>query len=279
MSDDIINNNEVKTFVKVQPVKVPVLQSELLKGRRAIITGGSGGIGFGIANAFVNSGASVILIGTNEQRLIDSCNKLGNENSRYVVMNLSKFSLYSEKFKEITMAFNDENHIDILVNAAGNMGKSNFLEITEKDWDSVLDINLKAMYFMSQHFAKYMIDSTYSGNILNVSSTSALKPGWNPYTISKSGVQSLTLGLSGELAEYNICVNAVAPGPVATKMLGKTDDDNLWNKRYKGGRYATVEEIGNWAVCLVSDMGQLIMGDSLYVSGGSGTLDICKSHS
>lgn len=279
MSSILDENVEVKTFVKIQPVKVPMLQSELLKSRRAIVTGGSGGIGFGIAQAFVNSGASVVLIGTNEKKLIDSCEKLGIENSKYVVMNLMDFSSYDKKFEEIVDAFNDENHIDILVNAAGNMGKSKFLEITEDDWDSVIDINLKAMYFLSQKFAKYMIENKYSGNILNVSSTSALKPGWNPYTISKAGVQSLTLGLSDELSEYNICVNAVAPGPVATKMLGKTDDDNLWNKRYKGGRYATVEEIGNWAVCLVSDMGQLVMGDSLYVSGGSGTLDICKSHS
>ncbi len=280
MSSENINtdNEKSKVFVKIQPVKVPLLRNELLKGRRAIVTGGSGGIGYGIAESFINNGASVILIGTNEKRLIEACEKLGEDKSRYVVMNLTDFSSYNEGFNKILKAFNDENHIDILVNAAGFMGKSNFLEITEKDWDSVLDINLKAMYFLSQKFAEFMIKNNYSGNILNVSSTSALKPGWNPYTISKAAVKSLTLGLSSELAEYNICVNAIAPGPVATKMLGKENDDNLWNKRYKGGRYATVEEVGNWATCLVSDMGKLVMGDSLYLSGGSGTLDICKSH-
>ena len=92
MSSILDENVEVKTFVKIQPVKVPMLQSELLKSRRAIVTGGSGGIGFGIAQAFVNSGASVVLIGTNEKKLIDSCEKLGIENSKFDVMNLMDFS-------------------------------------------------------------------------------------------------------------------------------------------------------------------------------------------
>lgn len=82
---------------------------------------------------------------------------------------------------------------------------SKFLEITESEWDTVLDINLKAMYFMPQTFAKYMIKNNYESSILNFSSTSVLKNGWNPYTISKSGIQSLTLGLSGGLGTLDFC--------------------------------------------------------------------------
>lgn len=261
----------------VRSVNIPVVSGNYLQNRRAVISGGSGGIGYAIAKAFVNNGATVIILGTNEKRLKEISKEIGDK-CKYVVFNLRNFDSYDEKLKEVISAFDDDKEIDILVNAAGFMSKSNFLEITEEDWDNVIDLNLKAAYFLSQKVSKYMIEKKICGNILNISSTSALKPGWNPYCISKSGIKSMTLGLADELIKYGIVVNCIAPGPVATKMLNKTDEDNLFNPRYKAKRYAHPQEIANWAVYLVSDAGKLILGDSLYISGGSGTLDICKTH-
>ncbi len=269
-----IKNKFTKEVVKT--VNIPVANGEYLKNRRAVISGGSGGIGRAIAKAFVDNGASVIILGTNEKKLKAVADSIGSQ-CRYVLFDLKDFNSYDDKIKEILTVFDDDVAIDILVNAAGFMGKSNFLDITEDDWDSVIDLNLKASYFLSQKISKYMIEKNINGNILNISSTSALKPGWNPYCISKAGVKSMTLGLADELIKYGIVVNCIAPGPVATEMLKKTDGD-LFNPRYKGKRYAAPEEIADWAVYMVSDAGRLILGDSLYISGGSGTLDICKTH-
>lgn len=275
--------SKIKSYIKkmltkeiVKSIKIPVTYGEYLKNRCAVISGGSGGIGYAIAKAFVNNGAYVIILGTNEEKLKAISQELG-EKCRYVIFDLTDFISYSVKLKEIVSAFGDNIDVDILVNAAGIMGKSDFFDISEKDWDNVVDVNLKAVYFLTQEISKYMVEKNIEGNILNISSTSALKPGWNPYCISKAGIKSMTLGLADELIKYGIVVNCIAPGPVATKMLQKTDDD-LYNPRYKAKRYATAEEIADWAVYMVSDAGRFILGDSLYISGGSGTLDICKNH-
>ena len=119
-----------------------------------------------------------------------------------------------------------------------------------------------------------MTDNKVKGNILNVSSASALKPGWTPYEISKSGVKSLTLGVAAKLIKHGITVNAIAPGPVATKMIGMENSCDLAWPANPAGRVATPEEIGNMAVFMVSDSGKLIVGDTFYMTGGSGTISL-----
>lgn len=257
-------------------VNTPVLCGELLKDRTIAIAGGSGGIGVGIAKRCVANGAKVVLLGRNEDKLKAVCSELG-KNAKFVIADFNDFASYEDIVVKCDSQF--EQKIDSLVNASGLMGKMNFFEITEKMWDDVMNINLKSVYFLSQKFAAYFIKNEIKGHIVNISSTSALKPGWVPYGISKAGVASMTVGLADELIKYGIVVNSVAPGPVATAMLGVNEkENNIINKRYKAGRYATPEEIGNWVAVMLSDMGQLVLGDSLYVSGGSGTLDICKKH-
>ena len=165
-----------------------------------------------------------------------------------------------------------EKRLDILVNAAGVHGNQCFGEVSEETWDSVLDVNLKGMFFMTQAVGNYMKNNNIKGHILNVSSAAALKPGYTPYEISKSGVKSLTLGVAAELIQYGIIVNAIAPGPVATEMLGRKEGDTLYTDCVPAMRFATPSEIAQLAVIMASDMCNLVIGDTFYISGGSGTI-------
>ncbi len=165
-----------------------------------------------------------------------------------------------------------ENRIDILVNCAGVHGNQTFGSVSETTYDSVMNTNLKGMFFMTQVVSNYMKEKRIKGHILNVSSAAALKPGYTPYEISKSGVRSFTLGAAAELIPYGIIVNAIAPGPVATAMLGRKEGDTLYTDCIPAKRFATPSEIGQLAVIMVSDMCNLVIGDTFYVSGGSGTI-------
>lgn len=162
--------------------------------------------------------------------------------------------------------------IDILVNNAGVNFKG-MPYTTEEEYDSVLDTNLKGTFFLSQVFGKYMVDNGIKGNILNVASASSLRPANSAYTLSKWGIRGLTLGLAKALAKDGITVNGIAPGPTATPMLMKDNqNDNMVLERLPLGRYIMPEEVANMAVILVSSMGRAIMGDIIYMTGGAGIL-------
>ena len=116
-----------------------------------------------------------------------------------------------------------------------------------------------------------MKENNIRGNILNIASSSSLRPAISAYTLSKWGVKGLTLGLAKALASEGITVNGLAPGPTATPML-KTDGNNITNNKIPLGRYIMPEEISNMAVFLVSEMGRSIIGDIVYMTGGAGVV-------
>lgn len=167
-----------------------------------------------------------------------------------------------------------EGRIDILVNSAGILNHTDFLEMSEEEYDRIMDINAKGTFFMSQAVAKHMIENHVKGHILNVSSSSSLRPAWSPYQMSKWAVRGLTLGMADRLLPYGIVVNAIAPGPVATPMLNKHVGDSIFSATCPAGRYAMPEEIAKLATFMVSDMGDLIVGDTFYMTGGSGTITL-----
>ena len=142
--------------------------------------------------------------------------------------------------------------------------------------DKVMNINVKGTFFMCQEISKIMIKKGIKGHILNISSSSALRPAWTPYQMSKWTVRGFTLGLADTLIPYGIIVNAIAPGPTATPMLEKKEGDYIYNRNNPSKRFAMPEEIANVAVMLVSDMGNLIVGDTIYVTGGSGVINSHK---
>lgn len=269
--------NVLKKFMikEYHPFSVPVLESNILEGKTALIAGGSGGIGFAIAKRCVECGARVILIGTNRDKLIAKCAEIGAEKADYITYDLSNTNDLTTLVDKVSKKFNGTK-IDILINAAGIHGPSEFLKITENDYDRVLDLNLKSVFFLSQAVAKYMIDNSVKGHILNVGSASGIKPAWTPYEISKWGVRGFTLGLARELIEYGIVVNSIAPGPVATPMLGMNGESNYYCPTNPSKRVSDPVEIANLAVMMVSDLGNCIVGDTFFITGGSGTICIDK---
>lgn len=264
---------EAKKFAKKVPVYVQVPIEECLQGRVALITGGSSGIGYAIAEEFANCGAKVCITGRNEEKLEKAKIALDEKYPGKIfsyVMDCSKVDSFETAFNEMQQLIGNE-HFDILVNNAGVTGSTNFPYLSESDYDMVMNTNLKGYVFMSQLFANYMVSKKIKGNILMVGSSSCLRPAISPYTISKWGVRGLTLGLAKSLAKYEITVNGIAPGPTATPLLKKSDED-IMNTSIPSGRYCTSKEIATMAVKLVSDSGKMVMGDMIYMTGGAGNL-------
>lgn len=260
---------------KIRSIIVPTDKEKLLKGKVALITGGSSGIGLAMAKAFMDSGAKVIIAGTSESKLLSALNILKEREgtSEGLIINVRNVETLADKVKEAAALF-EENRIDILVNSAGVVTKHNFWNTDEAEYDSIMETNAKGTFFMSQAVGKFMIDNGIKGHILNVTSSSALRPAWTPYQMSKWAVKGLTLGLADMMIPHGIVVNAIAPGPTATPMLGKKDGDNIYEPYTPSRRYAMPEELASLAVFMVSGAGDMIVGDTFYMTGGSGTITL-----
>lgn len=252
---------------------VSLAPNDLLKKRKALITGGSSGIGYAIADAFLKSGASVIITGRTEEKLIDCVNKLiasipsAKDKISYIVLDNRNVKSFKSIFDNNIFL----QDIDILVNNAGVLGGDISLT-TEENYDKVLDTNLKGTFFLSKLVAGNMKDKGIKGNILNIASSSSLRPATSAYTLSKWGIRGLTLGLAKSLAPSGITVNGLAPGPTATPMLIKGKITEITHDNLPTGRYAMPEEIANMAVVLTSEMGRMIVGDIVYMTGGAGII-------
>lgn len=263
--------------IKGQPAKnvtakvVTLAPNELLKGRGALITGGTSGIGFSIAKAFLESGATVCITGRNIAKVNDACGRLRAFSYEFatrvfgIELNNKDVSSFQSIIANLPMG---GVKFDILVNNAGVVG-GEIANVDEETYDNILDTNLKGMFFLSKETGRYMKENNIQGNILNIASSSSLRPAASAYTLTKWGTRGLTLGLAKALAPYGITVNGIAPGPTATPMLHKAEDENLVFPNPLG-RYALPEEIANMAVFLVCDMGRSVVGDIVYMTGGSG---------
>lgn len=249
-------------------------QNRLLEGRCALITGGTSGIGFSIAKAYLNAGVTVVITGRSQDRIDSALSKLSNEGKAFgCILDNTNVPSFDKAFNDLQILLQNKgvSKIDILVNNAG-VNCCGMPNATEEDYDKVLDTNLKGVFFLSQMFGKYLVENNIQGNILNIASASSLRPADSAYTVAKWGIRGLTLGLAKSLAKNGITVNGIAPGPTATPMLIKDGQTNMNLDRLPLGRYITPEEISNMAVILVSDMGRSIMGDIVYMTGGAGLL-------
>lgn len=271
-----ILNKFVRTKVVKEKVLIPMIKGEYLKGRCALITGGSAGIGYSIAESFLNNGSSVIITGRDENKLnkakISLLQKTNCSSEKILVykLDISDVKNINANFESIVKKYNKP--IDVFVNNAGiNIGDY-FPYTSEEDYDKVLDTNLKGTYFFSQIVCKYMVKNNIKGNLLNVLSSSSLRPGISPYIISKWGERSLTLGLAKKYLKYGIVVNAVAPGSTSTEMVNHGELNDLNCDYTLSKRFIAPEEVANIATILVSDMGKMIIGDTVYITGGAGNL-------
>ena len=257
----------------IVPIEHIVDSTKLLENKVALITGGSGGIGFSIAKSFVESGAKVIITATDVEKLKLCTEKLG-DSARWVQLDLRNLSNLDEKVRTAIECF---GKIDILVNSAGVhsvKSMTDYFNTTQEEFDNIMQVNLKGTYFISQKIAEYFVKNKVKGHILNISSSTGGEPGWSAYRLSKHAIENLTFGLAQKLSVYGIVVNCIAPGSTATNLLSYKDGDSIATTDNVIGRMVMPDEIASYAKILVSDLGHMVLGETIYISGGRGKFDI-----
>ena len=238
-----------------------------LQNKTAIITGGAGGIGFETAKLFINQGAMVIIADTNIEAGKKSEAELGR-NCRFVKTDVSD---KSSAFFCINDCLKKFGNLDILINNAGITSDASLLKMSSEQFEKVIDINLKGVFFMTKYAAAHMAEKNY-GRIINTSSIVGLYGnfGQTNYAASKSGVIGMTKTWARELGRKGITVNAVAPGFIDTGMLGSVPTKILDDLKQKTplGRLGTPEDIAKAYLFLASDDASFINGAVLSVDGG-----------
>ncbi|MFP7485380.1 SDR family NAD(P)-dependent oxidoreductase [Priestia filamentosa] len=244
-----------------------------LKGKKVLVVGGSKGIGKDIALAFVQLGADVIITGRNEEDLQKTTAKLVefNASCSYLIADIQNVK---QIYSMVDQAYKRLGRIDILINNAGVNIPRPALEVTEEDWDQVLDTNLKGTFFCSQRAGKYMIEQGVAGKIINIVSQMAFV-GYvkrAAYCSSKGGAVQLTKALAIEWADKQIKVNAVAPTFIETDFTKQMFDNKDFYEdvlsRIPLGELAQPNDVTGAVLFLASDMANFITGETIRVDGG-----------
>ena len=244
----------------------------MLKGKVAVVTGGTRGIGYAIVKKYLENGAKVVLFGSRDETVNKALAALKEENPDWEVSGYAP-NLLDPKALEETIAKIKEQYgrIDILVNNAGITKDGLLMAMSEADFDDVIDTNLKGCFQMIRFASRRMMKQRY-GRIINVSSVSGVagNAGQANYCASKAGMIGLTKSAAKELASRGITCNAIAPGFVKTEMTDVLSDEVKENakKQIPLGRFAEPEDIANAAVFLASDKAAYITGQVLLVDGG-----------
>ncbi|WP_111640213.1 2-dehydro-3-deoxy-D-gluconate 5-dehydrogenase KduD [Marinomonas shanghaiensis] len=242
-----------------------------LTGKVAIVTGCNTGLGQGMALALAKAGADVVGVNRdNPTQTIELMAKTGRQ-FHSVIADMSKMDSVDYVIQEAVSAF---GKVDILVNNAGIIRRNDALDFTEKDWDDVMDLNIKAVFFMSQGFARQVIAQGTTGNIINIASMLSYQGGIRvpSYTASKSGVMGVTRLLANEWAKHGINVNAIAPGYMATDNTAalRADEDRSSEilSRIPAGRWGTPGDMAGPIVFLASEASRYVNGYTIAVDGG-----------
>ncbi len=242
-----------------------------LAGKRAVVTGGGTGLGFGISKAFVEAGANVIITGRRKAVLQEACEQLGS-NAAYEVNDIADLSSLPQLVQTIEQNYGP---IDILVNNAGINLKRPVQEMTDEEFTNVIQTNVNGLFALTREVVKVML-SRQQGVIINIASMAAIYglPKAIGYTSSKSAVLGMTRGLATELGLTGIRVNAISPGFIYSAMTDKAlnadpDRKRRAMDRTPMGRMGEIEDIGYAAVYLASDAAKFVTGANLAVDGGN----------
>jgi 2-dehydro-3-deoxy-D-gluconate 5-dehydrogenase len=246
-----------------------------LTGKVALVTGANTGIGQAIAIALAEAGADVAIAGRSEPVETLAAIRSAGRKAASIRADLSSIEPVSDVVGQMLAEF---GRLDILVNNAGIIRRNDLLDFTEEEWDSVIDTNLKSLFFLSQTAARHMVDRAKepgsSGKIVNIASLLSFQGGVRvpSYTAAKSGVAGLTKAMANELASKGVQVNAIAPGYIATNNTAALQADETRNRqimeRIPAGRWGRPEDIAGTAVFLASSASDYVTGQVLAVDGG-----------
>lgn len=242
-----------------------------LRGKVAIVTGASTGLGQGMAAALAEAGADIAGVSSGPmeetRQIIESTGK------KFLAVRADLLSTgpINGIMEKVAGEF---GHMDILVNNAGIIRREDAIDFTEKDWDDVININLKTVFFFCQAAARRFMEQGGGGKIINIASMLSFQGGIRvpSYTASKSGVMGITKLLANEWAKFNINVNAIAPGYMITNNTGQIRSDparyNSILERIPAGRWGEPGDMAGPVVFLASDASNYVNGHTLAVDGG-----------
>ena len=239
-----------------------------LKGKVAIVTGSNTGLGQGICRAFAEAGAKVVGV---SRRPSDETKEMIGEAFHNVIADLSSCEVIPSIVEETVAKF---GRVDILVNNAGIIKRQDSLEFSEENWDTVLNVNLKTVFFLTQAVARRFVEQGTGGKIINIASMLSYQGGIRvpSYTASKSAIRGITMTLSNEWAKYGINVNGIAPGYMATNNTEQLRQDGERSAdilaRIPAGRWGTPADLEGAAVFLASAASDYGNGFTLAVDGG-----------
>jgi len=248
-----------------------ILDAFRLTGKVAIVTGSRTGLGQGMALGLAEAGADIVGIDINH---LEETRKGVEERGRRflgIEADLSNIGVIGEIVERTVREF---GRVDILINNAGIIRRADALEFSEKDWDDVMNINLKTVFFFSQAVARQFVKQKTGGKIINVASMLSFQGGIRvpSYTASKSGVMGITRLLANEWAKYDININAIAPGYMATDNTALLRQDPKRSEeiltRIPAGRWGTPEDLQGVAVFLASEASRYVNGYTIAVDGG-----------
>lgn len=249
-----------------------ILEKFSLKGKTALVTGASVGLGQAMAIALAEAGADVICHCHFESEADDTCKKIEALERKTVAVSGDLSNKEIPK-QIIAKVINEFGRLDILVNNAGMIKRSPAVDFSEEDWSTVLEVNLSSVFRLSQAAGRQMIKQG-GGKIINIASLLSFQGGITvpAYTASKSGVAGLTKALANEWAKDNINVNAIAPGYMTTNNTAALRSDETRNRqileRIPAGRWGNADDLAGAVVFLSSSASDYLQGHILVVDGG-----------
>lgn len=245
-----------------------ILDRFSLNGKVAIVTGSNTGLGQGICRAYVEAGAKVI--GVSRRPSTETSDMLG-KNFHNIIADLGTCAVIPSIVDGALAKF---GRIDILVNNAGIIKRQDSIEFSEENWDSVISVNLKTVFFLTQAVAKQFLKQGSGGKIINIASMLSYQGGIRvpSYAASKSAIKGITMTLANEWAKYGINVNGIALGYMATNNTQQLRQDEVRSAdilaRIPAGRWGTPEDLEGAAVFLASAASDYVNGFTLAVDGG-----------
>lgn len=236
--------------------------------KKALVTGASRGIGYGIAKALTEKGYKVAITARNEKTLKTAADEIG---AYPIAWDSADYNSAKEKIKDTAKILGG---LDVVVNNAGIFAqrseweKDELLKTTPEEWSKVIDVNTSGLFFTMQAAVEYMLKNNIKGNILNITSVSANEPVYGAYGASKAASTALTRGWGQMFAADGITINGIAPGPAATEMNNWHEGDPMEHSRIPYGRFLTVDETTQLALYLLSDQAKMICGETIIIDGG-----------